>query len=316
MRTNLSPTLSVIALGIASAAFAAYRQQGTFPGPGTTADGLKNLVTISEKDGVRTIQANGIPDHETGTFPNRSCPNGFTAQRYNFQVPVKPKDSDTHAVVRGDLLGIAVNGIPFDPGTAELWNNNREWAYEALSGAIAQYRNKLGADSSNAHVQPNGAYHYHGVPWGIVKKGDYTHRMTLVGYAADGYPMYGPFGYGKADDTKSEVRPLKPSYRLKSGERKEGPGGAYDGSFWQDFEFVKGSGDLDEFNGRFGVTPEYPSGTYYYVVTEAFPYIPRMLKGTPDASFKRRPLRGGPDGRPGGPGFPPPPGSGGRGGGE
>ena len=68
----------------------------------------------------------------------------------------------------------------------------------------------------------------------------------------------------------------------------DGPGGKYDGTFIQDYEFVKGSGDLDECNGRKGVTPEYPDGTYYYVVTDAFPFIPRFYRGTPDSSFERR----------------------------
>ena len=72
---------------------------------------------------------------------------------------------------------------------------------------------------------------------------------------------------------------LKASYRLKSGERPgggNGPGGAYDkGSFAQDYEFVKKTaGDLDDCNGRHGVTPEYPQGTYYYVITDNWPFIP------------------------------------------
>lgn len=51
---------------------------------------------------------------------------------------------------------------------------------------------------------------------------------------------------------------------------------------------MKGAGDLDEANGRFGVTPEFPQGTYHYVLTENFPFIPRQFKGTPDSSFFRR----------------------------
>ncbi|MBL0185636.1 MAG: YHYH protein [Candidatus Obscuribacter sp.] len=59
-------------------------------------------------------------------------------------------------------------------------------------------------------------------------------------------------------------------------------------------------GDLDQCNGRTGVTPEYPQGTYYYVITETYPFIPRCYHGTPDPSFERRPPGGGPgSGRPG-----------------
>ena len=48
----------------------------------------------------------------------------------------------------------------------------------------------------------------------------------------------------------------------------------------QDYEYVAGSGDLDECNGRFGVTPEFPNGIYHYYITDAFPYIQRCVKGT------------------------------------
>ena len=73
-------------------------------------------------------------------------------------------------------------------------------------------------------------------------------------------------------------------------------------------------------SGRFGVTPENPDGIYHYVLTDDYPFIPRLYKGTPDKSFERRgppPGGGGPGGQGQGPGgrrgppgggFPPPPG--------
>ena len=81
---------------------------------------------------------------------------------------------------------------------------------------------------------------------------------------------------------------MRASYRLKPGQRPGGPGGSYDGRFTADYEYVKGSGDLDECNGRFGVTPEFPQGTYHYYLTEEFPYIGRLWRGTPDPSFFKR----------------------------
>jgi hypothetical protein len=51
------------------------------------------------------------------------------------------------------------------------------------------------------------------------------------------------------------------------------------GTFTQDYEYVDGIGDLDQCNGRFGVTPEFPDGIYYYVVTDDFPFFTRCLKG-------------------------------------
>ena len=109
---------------------------------------------------------------------------------------------------------------------------------------------------------------------------------------------------------------MRSSWQVKKGERSGGPGGNYDGKFTADYEYVADSGDLDEGNGHFGVTPEFPQGTYYYCITEEFPQLARSWRGTPDQSFmKRGPGPGGPGGsRGGGPdrgqrrlGAPPPP---------
>ena len=53
-----------------------------------------------------------------------------------------------------------------------------------------------------------------------------------------------------------------------------------DGFFVEDYEFLNPNSALDECNGRYGVTPDYPDGTYYYVMTDNWPYIPRCFYGT------------------------------------
>jgi hypothetical protein len=53
------------------------------------------------------------------------------------------------------------------------------------------------------------------------------------------------------------------------------------GSFVQDYEYVAGLGDLDQCNGRTGVTPEFPSGIYHYMITTTFPFVHRCVRGTP-----------------------------------
>lgn len=282
----------------------------------------KNYVKVSEENGKRIIDSNGIPDHTPGQFPNRGNPNTISPQRYHYEMPLNPEVASQTSDAMGQPFGVAVNGVPFDPGTAEFWNRdpNSGWNYDALSGKI-----NLGVDKDNAHVQPNGAYHYHGIPADVIKARQKDGQMTLVGWAADGFPIYGPNCYKDPKDAKSGLRTLKSSYRIKEGNRpgtNGGPGGAYDGTFTQDYEYVKGLGDLDECNGRTGVTPEYPNGTYYYVLTYDYPNVPRMFRGTPDTSFERRrpPFGGppgfGPPGRPGGPGGPGgPPRRGGTGGG-
>ena len=51
---------------------------------------------------------------------------------------------------------------------------------------------------------------------------------------------------------------------------------------------LTGSGDLDEYDYRFYVTPEYPNGIYHYVITADFPEIGLCWVGFPDSSFRRK----------------------------
>lgn len=231
-------------------------------------------VSVTIEGEFRLIRANGLPDHEPGQFPNRGNPNRISAQHYSFRVPVKPQVAAQPTPAQRAWFGVAVNGVPFEPGTAEFWNRDPQsgWNYEAKGGSV-----DLGLDPHNAHVQPNGSYHYHGVPTGLVGRlAGADKKLTLVGWAADGFPIY---------VSKEKVRS---SYRLKSGERPGGPGGKHDGQFTEDYEYVKGRGDLDECNGRVGVTPEFPDGSYHYYITDEFPYISRLWRGPPDPSFQKR----------------------------
>jgi hypothetical protein len=250
-------------------------------------------VSISVKDGYRTIESDGMPEHPTGEFPNDHNPNTISAQAHKYRVPAEPHPAETTTALGMWPFGVAINGIPFDPFAAEWWRRNPRsgWQYEPMFAKL------LGIDENNAHVQPDGSYHYHGIPNYLVQHNGGKSKPALVGYAADGFPIYGPYGYKDAKDSSSGLVKLKSSYRLKEGERPDGPGGKFDGHFVQDFEYVAGLGDLDECNGRNGVTPEYPNGTYYYVLTEAYPYIPRIFRGKPDQSFLRTPPPGGPGGR-------------------
>ena len=295
------------------------------PLPATASPPAENQVSIRIEGDDRVIIANGIPNHKTGQFPNPGNPNRISVQRHEYRVPAKPQIADVITPMHGEF-GVAINGVPFDPGAGEFFDGEPGWQYEPLSGAI-----DLGIDMSHAHVQPTGKYHYHGLPTGLidaieVKAGSHS---PLIGWAADGFPMYAVYGYSDPKDATSPVKKLTSSYRLKEGDRPGGnaPGGKYDGTFVRDYEFVAGSGDLDECNGRFTVTPEFPEGTYAYFMTEQWPVVPRMYRGTPSADFRHGPggagpMAGGPGGRgpmAGGPGRGGPgrggPGRGGPGGG-
>ncbi|QDS97869.1 YHYH protein [Adhaeretor mobilis] len=200
---------------------------------------------------------------------------------------------------RGERRGPPGGGGPGGPDAG--------WNYEALGGGVP-----FGIDRNHAHVQPTGKYHYHGIPTGLLEAlgqhsheetpdagHSHAHKMIQLGWALDGFPIYGPLGYADPNDLGSELVEVKPSYRLKTGQRPaspEGPGGKFDGTFDQDWEYVEDSGDLDECNGRFGATPEFPEGTYHYYITSSHPAIPRMWRGTPT---QRRRGPGGPGGGPG-----------------
>ena len=243
-------------------------------------------VSITVVDGYRVIESNGIPDHDTGSFPGPNNPNAITAQRHRFRVPVEPTRSDKLIPVTLGKFGVALNGLPFDPGAAEFYDGfGGRWQYEAKDGVI-----DLGLDHHHAHVQPQGSYHYHGLPRALVESlGGDDDRMRLIGYAADGYPIYSDRVHEVADDPSSPLVRIGSSYRVKSGDRPAGdgdPGGYHDGTFGADYEYVATPGGLDEANGRTGVTPEHPGGTYYYVLTDDYPFIPRHFRGRPDPSFR------------------------------
>ena len=248
-----------------------------------------NRVKVTQRNGQRVITVNNIPEHEVGRFPNSGNPHSIKIVSSTYRVPMNPKASRSLTPLSlGMNFGVARNGIAFDPGAAEFWQGNMRsgWQYEPLGGAI-----KMGLDENHAHVQPDGRYHYHGLPDGLLSKlgVSATKHSPLVGWAADGFPIYARYGYSNPRDSESPLVELRSGYRLKSGQRpsgNSGPGGNYDGTFVEDYEYYESVGDLDECNGRFCITPEFPNGTYAYFLTENWPTIPRMFRGTPDASFR------------------------------
>ena len=255
------------------------------------------------------VRANAIPEHAVGRFPNRGNPHSIQAQNLSFALPLNPSPAKEEISMRNTSgrgapntpFGIAANGVLFDPGTAEFFQGDREadWNYEALGGAI-----NLGLDGNHAHVQPNGSYHYHGLPTGLLKelKVQAGTHSPLVGFAMDGYPIYALYGYRDAKDPNSPVIELRSSWQLKDGERpnsKNEPGGRYDGTFSKDYEYIAGSGDLDACNGRFTITKDFPQGTYAYFLTEDWPVIPRYFKAKPlKLRGERRGSNRPPSGRP------------------
>ncbi len=241
-------------------------------------------TTRSEDEKYLYVISNGIPTHAHGNFPNRRNPNAILKQKHYFRIPKLQTPSHKPIMVgHNRFFGVSVHGIPFDPATNEFWRNNRSsgWNYEAMSRNV-----DLGLDNNNAHVNPLGVYHYHGVPYPVyLGDHDPNYHSPLVGYAADGYPIYALYGYTDPQNRRSAVKKVRSSFRVINNVRSSGPGGQHDGTFVEDHQYIPLLGDLDQCNGRFGITPEYPEGTYHYFLTDVFPFIPRCFRGKPDESF-------------------------------
>ena len=90
-----------------------------------------------------------------------------------------------------------------------------------------------------------------------------TGHSPIIGWAYDGNPIYGPFGYSDPNDINSSLKILNSSYILDSNNVKNRPSGYAGGFFVEDYIFNE-SGDLDIHNGRFGKTPEFQNGVYAY----------------------------------------------------
>lgn len=265
-----------------SANCAAYAD--TYTSTATDVQNAKTLtgkVTITSSGGSCTISSNAVPNHNfnaTGRFAHQ-----MRAQDQTFKVTASPTAAaqPTALSLRYDNA-VFLNGVKLDQMAAGCYgvgdgnigcqDMNTPYRYDPLGAG-----HKFGADEHNAHTQPDGTYHYHGNPLALFEQVRATEPSPVIGFAADGFPIFGSF---IADgDT---VRRAKSSYQLKSGTRNGGPGGTYDGTFIDDWHYVAGSGDLDACNGMV------QDGVYGYVVTEHYPHVMACFTGTPDASFQKR----------------------------
>ena len=267
---------------------------------------LTNQYQESISANTRTITSNSIPNHKVGLFgkiQGSLNPNAIKEQTETYEISVSPSESSQFTpllLTSGSgsnvgpqyAFGILLNGIELDPVAAEPFphegmmnpNVNWKWNLEALNV-------NLGLDCNSAHVQPTGKYHYHGSPVLYLQNLNVTsNKMTHIGYAADGFPIYYKYAYEIALDSSSSLIEMTSSYQLKSGNRggdgETAPCDVYNGVYSNDYEYINTLGSLDEANGRNGVTPEYPKGTYYYIITEDFPSIPRYFRGNPSDDFK------------------------------
>jgi len=91
-----------------------------------------------------------------------------------------------------------------------------------------------------------------------------TSHSPIIGWAYDGNPIYGPYGY--SSETGGVIKQLSTGYGLSNLNSRPSSSIYPSGFFVEDYEY-KSTGDLDEFNGRFCITPEFPNGVYAYFST-------------------------------------------------
>ena len=248
------------------------RGDGGYTGSYTLDDAeFGTQVTVTVDGSTRTIVANALPDHETGEFPTEGNPNTISAQDVSYEYTTQPVF--TGDATESRTTGVAVNGVKFEPGTAETvsCDSGETFRVEALQDIY-----NLGLDFNNAHVQPTGEYHYHGASAMLAEAYATDDDLVHIGFAADGYLMYysksGAYesGYELSTDARSGTD-CSGSTALRDDD-VEVEGTAPDGTYTSDWVWSDG-GDLDACNGT------EIDGTYAYIVTDDYPYISRCLNG-------------------------------------
>lgn len=282
---------------------------------------LVNCQSVQYSSSFVYVSTKGVPSYPTGPFLDGN-PSQATNQNAIFKFPLSPQvQNGTKTATTGGNIGVFVNGVAlFDYRDGVSWKN----ATQSLCGGPIQppcvgdgvwnrdavLAERSGFDCSKGHPAM-GNYHHHQNPSAFdldltvlssicnLYDGDGLYTISnsqhspLIGYAYDGFPIYGAYAYKNTNGTGGIIR-MKSSYQLRNitvrthhadgTDVADGPpvSTTYPlGYFREDYEYVAHPADpdyLDIHNGRFCVTPEYPNGTYAYFCTvdanhnSAYPY--------------------------------------------
>jgi hypothetical protein len=251
---------------------------------------LSNVQRVQYSAANVYVTCTGIPSYAIGpTWAGN--PNTPTNQNFVFKITRTPQPNPgTPTATPLGHTGIWSNGVSlFNAKDAMSYQNQGVWNQNAI---VVE---GPGFDSCLGHPAPSGEYHHHLNPRCLYDDHDSSRHSPLIGFAFDGYPIYGAYGYANPN-TPGALKSMRSSYRARSistrTTRPDGtalPASQYGpavsatrplGYYVEDFEYVAGRGDLDSHNGRLCVTPEYPAGTYAYFVTinglyeGAYPYTP------------------------------------------
>ncbi|HQF27627.1 MAG TPA: YHYH protein [Bacteroidia bacterium] len=275
---------------------------------------LVNCQTVEYSTTGVYVHTTGVPAYPTGPFLDGN-PSNATNQNAIFKIPFAPtQNTGTATATTGGNIGIFINGVAlFDYRDGVAWNATtnalcggpgnppcpggpqatQAWNRDAVRAE------RPGFDCSKAHPA-QGNYHHHQNPSAFkldlnvvsticnlydadgLYAIDSTQHSPLIGYAYDGFPIYGAYAYTNSNGTGGITR-MKSGYQLRNiTTRTTSPTGAtvtagpvvsttYPlGYFREDYEFIAHPGQedyLDEHNGRFCITPEYPNGIYCYFCT-------------------------------------------------
>jgi hypothetical protein len=232
------------------------------------------------------VKSAGVPSYDVGPFTDGN-PAYPSDRNWQLRFTRNPQPATgIHTATGLGSIGLWANGVPiYNPKDAHSYNNQNIWHNNAVVVEADGFDAALGHPSPVGQGNPvPGAYHHHQLSPSLATQLGFgaAQFSPLLGFAFDGFPVYGPYGYANPDGTGGITR-MTSSYQLRNiTQRQSGPAvsSTYPlGYFVEDYEYVAGLGLLDQYNGRFTVTPDYPNGTYAYFTTidangaNAYPYV-------------------------------------------
>lgn len=237
---------------------------------------LTNVQQVQYSTNNVYISATCIPNYTIG--PWTANPNTPVNKNFVFKITRNPT-SNNGTLINTPLghTGVWSNGVSiFNAKDGMSYNNAGVWNRDAL------FYEGISFDSCLGHPSGQGEYHHHVNPTCLYNDADNVNHSPIIGYAFDGFPIYGAYAFTNANGT-GIIKRMTSSFVLNTNTtRNNGPAvsATYPlGAFIEDRTFVNGSGDLDIHNGRFCVTPDYPNGIYAYFVTidanlnPVYPYV-------------------------------------------
>ena len=240
-------------------------------------------ISVAEVSNVLNITTNNVVNHTVGKFPTEQNTNIIADKASTYKLTSLAGQIDpTHASIQyanatttsNTAIGIATNGALITNANSGITHtDSTTFTYNSM------YRNEVSRDNAGGAPDSNNIYGYiQPSPQAVaLDSWSTTTHSPIVGWAFDGFPIYGPYGYSDRANAETSIKRIDSSYSLKTVTRST-IGGTPTGEFVEDYEYIANSGDLDAYNGRKGPTPEFPDGTYYYVATvdasnkPAYPY--------------------------------------------